>query len=111
MLAAFLPLQTAPLNNMKTQLEEVVIGQVASVLCVKSRMYSSAVCDYKLFPVLPILPYSPHSDAKVIGFDDLHLHYDYRFWWKGLAEEVQGATTRLKCLPYKLYGSQSLLIK
>jgi Uma2 family endonuclease len=28
-----------------------------------------------------------------------------------LAVEVQGATTRLKCLPYKLYGSQSLLIK
>jgi hypothetical protein len=88
MLAAFLPLQTAPLNNMKTQLEEVAIGQVASVLCVKSRMYCSALCDYKLFPVLPILPYSSHSDAKVIGFDDLHLHYDYRFWWKGLAEEV-----------------------
>jgi len=75
MLAAFLLLQTAPLNDMKTQLEEVAIGQVASVLYVKSRMYSSVHQSYQLFPVLPILPYEPHSDAKIIGFPDLHLHY------------------------------------
>jgi hypothetical protein len=88
MLAAFLLLQTAPLNNMKTQLEEVAIGQVASVLCVKSRMYSSVHQSYQLFLVLPILPYEPHSDAKIIGFPDPHLHYDYRFWWDGLARDV-----------------------
>lgn len=88
MLAAFQLLQTAPLNNMKTQLEEIAIGQVASVLCVKSRMYSSVHQSYQLFPVLPILPYEPHSDAKIIQFPDLHLHYDYRFWSDKLIEEV-----------------------
>ncbi|MEG4959847.1 MULTISPECIES: hypothetical protein [unclassified Microcoleus] len=88
MLATFLLLLTAPLNDMKNQLEEISIGQLASVLCVASTMYSSVLRDYKHFPVLPILPYPPHSDSKVIGFDDLHLHYDYRFWWDGLAEEV-----------------------
>jgi hypothetical protein len=31
--------------------------------------------------------------------------------WDFLALELQGATMKLKCLPYKLYGSQSLLIK
>ena len=28
-----------------------------------------------------------------------------------VASDLQGATMKLKCLPYKLYGSQSLLIK
>jgi hypothetical protein len=49
MLAAFLPLQTALLNNMKTQLDEVLIGQVASVLCVTSRMYTSVSRSYQIF--------------------------------------------------------------
>ena len=75
MLAAFLLLQTAPLNDMKTQLEEVAIGQVASVFCVTSRMYTCVSCSYQIFTALTRLPYEPHSDAKIIGFPDLHLHY------------------------------------
>jgi hypothetical protein len=88
MLAAFLPLQTALLNNMKTQLEEVAIGQLASVFCVKSRMYTSVNRSYQIFTALPILPYEPHSDAKIIGFPDPHLHYDYRFWSDQVVKEV-----------------------
>ncbi|MEG4210359.1 hypothetical protein [Microcoleus sp. S13_B4] len=88
MLAAFQLFQTAPLNNMKTQLEEVAVGQVASVLCVTSRMYTSVSRSYQIFTALPILPYEPHSDAKIIGFPDLHLHYDYRFWSDKLVKEV-----------------------
>ncbi|MEG4596045.1 hypothetical protein QUB00_30165 [Microcoleus sp. F8_C2] len=72
----------------KIQLEEVAIGQAASVLCVKSRMYTSVNRDYQLFSALPILPYDPHSDGKIIGFPDLHFHYDYRFWSDQLIKEV-----------------------
>jgi hypothetical protein len=88
MLAAFLPLQTPLLNNMKNQLDEVSIGEVALVLCVKSRMYTSVNRSYQIFSALPILPYEPHSDAKIIGFPDPHLHYDYRFWSDKLVKDV-----------------------
>lgn len=58
------------------------------VRCVSSILYSYIRREYRLFPVLPILPYEPHSDAKIIQFPDLHLHYDYRFWSDKLIEEV-----------------------
>jgi hypothetical protein len=53
---------------MKNKLEEILIGKVASVLCVKSRRYTSVNGSYQIFSALPILPYEPHSDAKIIGF-------------------------------------------
>jgi hypothetical protein len=73
---------------MKNKLEEILSGKVASVLCVKSRMYTSVNRSYQIFSALPILPYEPHSDAKIIGFPDPHLHYDYRFWSDQLVKYV-----------------------
>jgi hypothetical protein len=51
-------------------------------------MYSHLHRGYKTFPLLPILPYVAHSDAEIIGFSDLHLHYDFRFWTDELARNV-----------------------
>ncbi|MEG3843129.1 hypothetical protein [Microcoleus sp. herbarium14] len=41
---------------MKNQLDEVSIEQVALVRCVASILYTSIHRQYRLFPVLPILP-------------------------------------------------------
>ena len=73
---------------MKNQIEEILSRKVASVLCVKSRMYTSVNHSYQIFLALPILPYEPHSDAKIIGFTYPHLHYDYRFWSDQLVKNV-----------------------
>jgi hypothetical protein len=51
-------------------------------------MYTSVNRSYQIFSALPILPYDPHSDAKIIGFPDPHLHYDYRFWSDKVVKDV-----------------------
>lgn len=73
---------------MKTQLEEIKPGETALVMCVDTETRSRASCEYRLFKGLPILPYPPHPDKEIIGFPDLHYHYDYRFWSAELAEKV-----------------------
>jgi hypothetical protein len=62
-----------------TQLDNVKTGDYARVKCVKAATYCEKAKDYITHEALPIIDAPPHSDSKIIKFDSIHFHYDYRF--------------------------------
>ena len=65
--------------NLKSQLDEVAIGEKARVQCAK--IYSPPIGAFaKIIQWIPILPYPFHEDREIIGFSSFHYHFDFRFW-------------------------------
>ena len=74
--------------TIKTQYDEVQIGEQATVCCIKISLYSIFEQDYIVVDKVPVFPYPPHKDShQIFKFTDLHRHYDYRFWSNNLVEE------------------------
>ena len=71
---------------MKTQHDNFRIGETILVECVKVIPWTIEDKNFQNLIWIPVLPYPEHEDAEHLGFEDLHLHYDFRFWTRRLVE-------------------------
>lgn len=76
------PVTQSRINDMtiKTQQDNVEIGEYAIVRCITVQIYSYVERSFIIAANVPVFPYPAHEDNEIIKFPEVHRHYDYRFW-------------------------------